>query len=109
MNTNEDGRGIVADYYFKEVKPFVRERYIHSEVRGRPCHVIHLEIGDSASIAFEPEYDIGRFHTVHTSPVVNYMTHNAEEAVTIETQNTIYVLEKIELKEGNDGEKVLYR
>lgn len=98
MNTNEAGSGMVADYYFKEVNPMSHERYIHSEVRGKPCHIIHLKVGDRASIVVELKHNSGCFHTLHTSTVANYMIHNAGRTVTIETQNTIYVLEKIELR-----------
>ena len=86
-------------YIFKEVNPKEGTPYnsLHEEVLGRPCYVAHLEIGERALINYEPDYDPGCYHSLHTSIVENYMTHSGEESVTIETQNTIYVLEM----EGN--------
>ena len=82
-------------YIFKEVKPKESTPYnsLHEEVLRRPCYVVHLEIGERALINYEPDYDPGHYHSLHTSIVENYMTHNGEESVTIETQNTVYVLE----------------
>jgi len=83
------------DYIIKEVRPksgIMRD--IHKEVLGCRCYVVHLQIGEKAIIKFEPRYDPGEFHRLHTSTVENYMTFDGEESITIETRNTIYILER---------------
>lgn len=84
------------DYVFKEVKPkdgVMKE--IHEEVLGRRCYIIALEKGQRGFIKFEPEYDMGRFHRLHTSVVIDWSESEDGSQLSIETANTVYVLERI--------------
>lgn len=84
------------DYVFKEVKPkdgVMKE--IHQDVLGRRCYIIALEKGQRGFIKFEPEYDMGRFHRLHTSTVVDWSESEGGKILSIETVNTTYVLERI--------------
>lgn len=84
------------DYIFKEVKPkdgVMKE--IHYDVLGRRCYIIALEKGQRGFIKFEPEYDMGRFHRLHTSTVVDWCESEGGKILSIETANTTYVLERI--------------
>ena len=85
-----------SDYVFKEVKPkdgVMKE--IHYDVLGRRCYIIALEKGQRGFIKFEPEYDMGRFHRLHTSTVVDWSESEDGKILSIETANTTYVLEHI--------------
>lgn len=84
------------DYVFREVKPkdgVMKE--IHEEVLGRRCYIIALERGQRGFIKFEPDYDMGRFHRLHTSAVVDWTESEDGKLLTIETANTTYVLEQV--------------
>ena len=84
------------EYVFKEVKPkdgVMKE--IHHDVLGRRCYIIALEKGQRGFIKFEPEYDMGRFHRLHTSTVFDWNESEDGKILSIETANTTYVLERI--------------
>lgn len=84
-------------FIIKKVTPkdgVVRE--IHEEVLGRRCYILDLQIGQRGWIKFEPSYDPGCFHRLHTSTVVSYKMADDESWAEIETINTTYRLERLE-------------
>lgn len=79
-------------YTIKAVKPkdgVMRE--IHEDVLGRRCYILFLQIGHRGILKYEPEYDPGCYHSLHTS-TVKKVTHG-DNGVEVETRNTVYVLE----------------
>ncbi len=86
----------MADYIMKEVIPrngVMRD--IHEEVLGRRCYILALDKGERGFIKFEPSYDIGNFHRLHTSLVRGWEESEDGSVITIETENTTYVMERI--------------
>lgn len=91
----------MAMYVFKSVDPKggpMARRKIHDAVLGCKCYPIDLEIGSSALIKFLPkdETDSWYWHRLSTSPVENVITPMDESWIQIETENTFYILDKIE-------------
>lgn len=86
----------MAEYVIKEVIPKSgKMREIHEEVLGRRCYILALEKNQRGLIKFEPSYDPGRLHRLHTSTVIDIIESEDGSRVSIETVNTIYVLERI--------------
>lgn len=84
------------DYIMKEVIPRNgRMRDIHEEVLGCRCYIIALEKGERGFIKFEPRYDYGHFHRLHTSLVRDWTESDDCRRVTVETENTTYVMEAL--------------
>lgn len=84
-------------YIIKSVTPkdgVMRE--IHEEVLGRKCFILSAELGERGWIKFEPSYDPGCFHRLHTSAVLKCTKAEDESWVEIETINTTYRLERLE-------------
>lgn len=84
-------------YIIKSVTPkdgVMRE--IHKEVLGRRCYILDLEIGQRGWIKFEPSYDPGCFHRLHTSAVLKCTKAEDESWVEIENLYTTYRLERLE-------------
>lgn len=86
----------MAEYVIKEVIPKNgRMREIHEEVLGRHCYILALEKNQRGFIKFEPSYDPGRLHRLHTSTVMDIIEAEDGSQISIETANTTYVLERI--------------
>ena len=85
----------MTDYYvFAEVTPKNGVmRHIHRETLGSTCYILEANVGDVAWIEFEPEYDPGTFHRMHTSIVEKIEKSDDGKRITITTMNTVYVLE----------------
>lgn len=91
-------------YVFKHVDPKggdLARRKIHKEVLGCQCYPVILEIGDPALIKYLPRNadetdECGGWHRILTSPVENWFAPMDESWIQIETENTIYILERDE-------------
>lgn len=84
-------------YIIKSIAPkdgVMRE--IHKEAIGRKCSIMSLEVGQRGWIKFEPSYDPGCFHRLHTSAVLKCTKAEDESWVEIETLYTTYRLERLE-------------
>lgn len=87
--------GEVADYVIASVIPHNgRRMYIHEEVSGAECYIADAEVGYRGTIMFFPDYD-DRFHRLHTSNIEAINEVADGNRVEIVTQNTTYVLERI--------------
>jgi len=85
-----------SNYVFKEVKPkdgVMKE--IHEEVLGCRCYIVDLQKNWRGLIKFEPRYDPGCFHRLSTSPVIDWSESEDGSQLTIETENTVYILDAI--------------
>lgn len=86
----------MAEYVIKEVIPKSGKMLeIHEEVLGRRCYILALEKNQRGFIKFEPSYDPGRLHRLHTSTVMDIIETEDGSQISIETANTTYVLERI--------------
>lgn len=86
----------MAEYVIKEVIPKSGKMLeIHEEVLGRRCYILALEKNQRGFIKFEPSYDPGRLHRLHTSTVMDITEAEDGSQISIETANTTYVLERI--------------
>lgn len=86
----------MADYVMKDVIPksgILRD--IHKEVLGCRCYIVALEKGKRGFIKFEPRYDPDSFHRLHTSVIQDWKESEDGSIITIETENTTYVMECI--------------
>lgn len=86
----------MAEYVIREVIPKKGKMLeIHEEVLGRRCYILALEKNQRGFIKFEPSYDPGRLHRLHTSTVMEITEADDGSQISIETANTTYVLERI--------------
>lgn len=86
----------MAEYVIREVIPKNGKMLeIHEEVLGRRCYILALEKNQRGFIKFEPSYDPGRLHRLHTSTVMEITEADDGSQISIETANTTYVLERI--------------
>lgn len=69
---------------------------IHKETLGRKCFIICLEVGQRGWLRYEPAYDLGCFHRLHTSTVLRCTRAEDKSWIEIETVNTTYYLERLE-------------
>lgn len=91
----------MKDYYtIKKVEPKNNElRDIHEDMIGSRCYIVCLDTGKRAVLKCDMPYDPGKFHTVTTSIVESWWANDATgSVVTIETMNTVYVLEALKEK-----------
>lgn len=87
----------MAEYVIRKVIPKNGKlREIHEEVLGRRCYIVALERNQRGFIKFEPSYDPGRLHRLHTSTVMEITEAEDGARISIETANTTYLLERIE-------------
>lgn len=79
---------------FKCVLPKDEKRKLplHVEVLDKPCIPYYLEVGERGLIRFLD--DDGEKETLHTSTIFSKSTDDYGN-ITIETRNTVYILEEV--------------
>lgn len=72
-------------------------RAIHKEALGQRAYILDLEVGKRGWLKYHPRWEIaGNYHTLHTSSVLGYTPwESGEPHVEIETENSIYELDKV--------------
>lgn len=106
MNQKFLHHGEVADYVIASVIPHNgRQRYIHEKVSGAECYIADAEVGYRGTIMFFSDYD-DRFHSLHTSDIKAINEIADGNMVEIVTQNTTYVLERINFDDSFRGIQV---
>ncbi len=86
------------DYIIKNIVAKNGElRDIHKEALGQRAYILNLEVGQRGWLRYHPRWELaGNYHTLHTSSVLGYTPwENNESHVEIETENSIYELEKV--------------
>ena len=80
----------MLDYIIAEVNPksgIMRD--LHEEVLHCPCYIRCIEKGDRALLKVDLGYD---YMTLHTSVVLDFFFSKDGKILTIETNNTFYIL-----------------
>lgn len=81
-------------YQISDIKPKSGNlREVHQSALGRPCYIVSLDPGERGMLMFKPDYDPDEWHRLHLSTIQNVTDDNG--IVSIETRNTVYILQPV--------------
>lgn len=93
---------IRATHIIESVEPKEGTKYnhYHDEVRGKPCYVLSLNVGEHGVLGVEFDYDPGHTHRFFTTIIRDIEDYG--DVIVFETRNTVYTLRK---RNHNEVEK----
>jgi len=72
-------------------------QYVHSTIENRECEIVEITVGERGMLRVDVGDEIIGPHRILLSIIKSVTESPDGKTITIETENTVYVLERIEV------------